>query len=185
MVAIILCGAGAVAWLVVVLPAREKARSISCQSNLKQMCLAASAYAADNDGHLPPRPREGDWFGRQWRSTPWNGNRGQVIYRRGPAEPDIFWPYLKNMGMLCCPSDPDLRQEGAPAMARSSYEWNYALSGKVLKDVSAQPLVWDRGRFHKGGRNVGRAAGTVEWTSEKDFQALVAHTGGTPTSQPR
>ena len=33
--------------------ARAKARSISCLSNLKQLGLAATMYAGDNDGSFP------------------------------------------------------------------------------------------------------------------------------------
>jgi len=173
-VVVLLCGAGALVWLLVFVPARESARMVSCQANLKQMALAATAYTQDYDGHLPPRPKEGDWFGRRWRSQPSHGNRGQTFYKRGPAEPDIFWPYLKNMGILSCPSDPDNQREVAPAAVRSSYDWNHALSGKLLKDVSGQPLVWDRAPFHRRGRNVGQASGTVWWTTEKDFQDVMS-----------
>lgn len=157
-------------------PRREHARLVSCQSNLRHLQTAATSYTQDWDGHLPPRPTEGDWFGRRWQAYPLRiGLTRRVSYRRGPSEPDIFWPYMKNMGVLSCPSDPDNRRAPDPAGVRRSYAWNYALAGKLLADVPGQPLAWERAPFHRHGRNLvwtGADETRPKWLAEGDFQAL-------------
>lgn len=69
--------------------ARENARRASCQSNLKQIGLAAMQYASDYDGSLPP---------------------AVIIPGLNPADPktqsfvDILQPYVKNLQIFVCPS---------------------------------------------------------------------------------
>jgi len=83
--------------------AREKARQSSCLSNVKQIMLAHNAYMTDYDGFTCPS------------------------YLPGP--PATFWaqhlePYLKNQGILICPSAP---AQGAGGVSTSNigYGWNY------------------------------------------------------------
>lgn len=61
--------------------ARENARKSNCQSNLKQLGLAAIQYSQDYDEMI------------FWGS-----------YGNGQAWGDILQPYLKNTGVLNCPS---------------------------------------------------------------------------------
>ena len=70
--------------------AREKARQASCQSNLKQIILAAKMYGSDYDERVDPM-----WT---WGS----GAGGQPVGR-------LWWttllqPYMKNEQALVCPS---------------------------------------------------------------------------------
>jgi prepilin-type N-terminal cleavage/methylation domain-containing protein/prepilin-type processing-associated H-X9-DG protein len=66
--------------------AREKARQASCQSNLKQLCLAAQMYGTDYDSRFVP------WaYGDATGKTLWWAN--------------IMQPYLKNEQVLFCPSE--------------------------------------------------------------------------------
>ncbi|MCE5215684.1 DUF1559 domain-containing protein, partial [bacterium] len=65
--------------------AREKARQSACQSNLKQVGLAAQMYAQDYDETMV----------RAWRMT--NDNNGTTWA-------DMLMPYMKNLQMLDCPS---------------------------------------------------------------------------------
>jgi len=65
--------------------AREKARTTTCVSNLKQLGLALQMYAGDYDGTYP-----------------------QTTYEVSPLK--IHWsfvvqPYVKNVGVFVCPSD--------------------------------------------------------------------------------
>jgi prepilin-type N-terminal cleavage/methylation domain-containing protein len=66
--------------------ARESARRVTCISNVKQIALAVTQYAADNSDHLPP-----------------------VAYRTPGGEdvewPELLEPYLKTQQVLRCPSD--------------------------------------------------------------------------------
>ena len=168
--AIILVG-GQVFWVLFFRPAHEYACLSSCQSNLRQLQLGATAYAMDWDGHLPPRPTEGDWIARRWEAYPLRvGLRWR--YKSVPTVSGPFDSYVKNAGIYGCPSDPK-HWRGDPV--RSSYEWNYALAGKLLEDVPGKPLAWDRAPFHRHGRNLvwtDTDATRPKWLPEQDFQAL-------------
>jgi len=65
--------------------AREKARQASCQSNLKQMALAARMYSQDYDERVVPMWTWGAGPGRDWFQ--W-----------------ILYPYVKNYNLFECPS---------------------------------------------------------------------------------
>jgi prepilin-type N-terminal cleavage/methylation domain-containing protein/prepilin-type processing-associated H-X9-DG protein len=73
--------------------AREKARQASCQSNLKQIALAALMYASDYD----QRPLPMYTFG--WKVTGTAGTWSSRIWWNGLIE-----PYTKNRQILACPS---------------------------------------------------------------------------------
>ena len=64
---------------------REKARQISCASNLKQLGLAITQYVQDYDERFP------------------NGNSG-LADTAGWASP--VYPYVKSTGVFKCPDDP-------------------------------------------------------------------------------
>ncbi|MCW3059823.1 MAG: prepilin-type N-terminal cleavage/methylation domain [Capsulimonas sp.] len=66
--------------------AREKARAISCLSNLKQIGLAFTQYNQDNDEYFP-----GLYQGN------WNSSIGRWM--------DSIQPYVKNTQIFNCPSD--------------------------------------------------------------------------------
>lgn len=75
--------------------AREKARAISCLSNMKQLGLGLYQYSQDYDEQLiknyyafPSDPANG------W------GSNGPVYYRWTHA----VQPYIKNIGIMACPS---------------------------------------------------------------------------------
>jgi len=72
--------------------AREKARSASCQSNLKQIGLAAMMYGQDYDEiHLPMWTQGGPGYtGGGYRNW-WMG---------------LCQPYVKNLKLFECPSNP-------------------------------------------------------------------------------
>jgi prepilin-type N-terminal cleavage/methylation domain-containing protein/prepilin-type processing-associated H-X9-DG protein len=71
--------------------AREKARQISCLSNLKQIGLADMQYSQDYDEALVP-----DWIGP---SASWLGYAGDQRWM------DILQPYVKSVSMFNCPDD--------------------------------------------------------------------------------
>ncbi|BDI29287.1 hypothetical protein CCAX7_13380 [Capsulimonas corticalis] len=74
--------------------AREKARAISCASNLKQMGLAILQYVQDNDEHYPScSNHDGGAGGTGAPGNPW-----------GWA--DEIQPYVKSVQMFHCPDDP-------------------------------------------------------------------------------
>ncbi|HEV2472336.1 MAG TPA: DUF1559 domain-containing protein, partial [Chthonomonadales bacterium] len=79
--------------------AREKARSISCLSNIKQVGLAMMMYAQDYDEHLV----WADSYGSYTCYPDWDGGTS------GPCFGWISWkhplvPYIKNTQLWTCPS---------------------------------------------------------------------------------
>ena len=67
--------------------ARDKARSASCMSNMKQLGLAFMQYVQDSDETMP-----------LVAYSMWD--------RRSPHWSDLVFPYVKETGVYNCPSDP-------------------------------------------------------------------------------
>jgi len=89
--------------------AREKARAISCVSNMKQLGTALLMYQQDyDDSFCPPLA----WM-------PPSGNFDTV---NSPQTWDrLIYPYTKNMQIIACPSD-----------IYSPYRTNHLWAGKTL-----------------------------------------------------
>ncbi len=79
--------------------AREKARQTACLSNLKQMGNAVMMYAQDNDEILPATGWQGPCTDPQTLKT--NDANFFGFY----SFPLAIQPYVKNYGVLVCPSD--------------------------------------------------------------------------------
>ena len=83
--------------------AKENARAVACQSNLRQLAGAFLLFAHDNKGQLP-----GNWFDRGNAiavRTDWLlGNSVSGSYLDGPQKGTIF-PYVaRKMEVYRCPS---------------------------------------------------------------------------------
>jgi len=76
--------------------AREKARTASCLSNVKQITLGFIMYANDNSEALPCASfwADGKAPWEQWTDYGW----GSVFF-------DPIQPYIRNVDLLHCPSD--------------------------------------------------------------------------------
>lgn len=90
--------------------ARERARSVSCLSNTKQMGLAVMMYSQDYDETYFWQP----WPGVQ--NPDWNF----PIQQPSIGWYDVLQPYVKNQGIFKCPSNND-----------AYYNGNYPLNYKV------------------------------------------------------
>jgi prepilin-type N-terminal cleavage/methylation domain-containing protein/prepilin-type processing-associated H-X9-DG protein len=102
--------------------ARETARAASCKSNLKQISAGWMMYVQDYDERTPL-----NW----WSDTPCapnaTGSRGAqpIMFRR-------IQPYVKNNGVLLCPSD------GAPARGDDGVDANSGCgTGNVVFSYSS------------------------------------------------
>ncbi|MCC7493023.1 MAG: DUF1559 domain-containing protein [Fimbriimonadaceae bacterium] len=109
--------------------AREKARTSSCSSNLKQLSLAALQYAQDYDERyansaLHPNGTTG--------ITTAPGTDAYNTYD------EVLAPYCKNQQMFLCPSDP-LRSAGG-VQARS-----YCCNPVVMGNGDDSPAWWAAG----------------------------------------
>jgi prepilin-type N-terminal cleavage/methylation domain-containing protein/prepilin-type processing-associated H-X9-DG protein len=80
--------------------AREKARQISCTSNMRQIGMAMMQYVQDYDETYPALPWTGQAFGAGYDSP--NPN-----YRTVFTWISQYQPYIKNRQVWVCPSDPD------------------------------------------------------------------------------
>ncbi len=84
--------------------AREKARQITCASNLKQISLGILQYYQDSDEVFPSVTANS------------NGTAGELV---GWA--DEIQPYLKNINVLYCPDDPKPQNPDPHAHPYSTY----------------------------------------------------------------
>jgi len=73
--------------------AREKARSISCMSNVKQMGLAMAMYTGDSEDHYPPGS-----------SAPWGDGSTYPTGIHG-GYVDAIYPYVGSADVFICMSD--------------------------------------------------------------------------------
>jgi len=78
--------------------ARERARAISCTSNLKQIATALNMYQTDYDGFMPASG--------MLPTNPATGPDGTNLIRMLMGGTSYFLqPYIKNRGVFICPSD--------------------------------------------------------------------------------
>jgi len=88
---------------------REKARQITCLSNLRQLTLAFAEYTDDNDGVLPGAIDVGN--GGAGVSGGWMFLDATADTKFNPAAGSLY-PYVKNAQVYVCPDDGDGQQSG-------------------------------------------------------------------------
>jgi prepilin-type N-terminal cleavage/methylation domain-containing protein/prepilin-type processing-associated H-X9-DG protein len=89
--------------------AREKARQISCISNIKQLGTATAMYNQDYDEQF--YPHRFNCPGGSACNPLMVQNGGQFVGITGAAQQKVFWisllqPYIKNFQVFVCPSEP-------------------------------------------------------------------------------
>jgi prepilin-type N-terminal cleavage/methylation domain-containing protein/prepilin-type processing-associated H-X9-DG protein len=109
--------------------AREKARTASCQSNLKQMALGVLMYAQDYDEITCGA------YGNSCQTTGLVPAPGPVTGVKGAGSwwlfPDLIYPYVKNAQIFRCPSNPST--------------WGYNANQDALNGshtATGRPLAW-------------------------------------------
>jgi len=93
--------------------AREKARTTSCTSNVKQMMLAVRSYATDYDSKLPP--------GAYPYVTP--ADTGPIFNSTNFTWLDLIHTYMKSAQICICPSKSQ--------STICSYGWNFQNFGNT------------------------------------------------------
>lgn len=128
--------------------ARESARKVSCQSNLKELALAVNMYCGDWDNTLPSSVIISN-------SKTWN-EADFVQFGSGDSQ-NISWAnvlssYTKNPGIVRCPSDKQ-------SAGTSSYFWKAAFDrawfGGFKKEASYnfpadQVVMYESAGWHWG-----------------------------------
>jgi len=136
--------------------AREKARSASCLSNLKQVALSIQMYAQDYD-EIFPVGAQNDWL-NSW--------------------PVLVQPYIKNLGVFRCPSDGDTSQSaatvgwgGGPISYAANAWWMW--TGSQNESVGPMPMSqsWLAGYAGKSLASVNRPADTILVTEKHNRDA--------------
>ena len=130
--------------------AKDKAHDIRCVNNLKQLGVAVYIYADENNGRLPSAVTLVAF------QVPGTTNPLPRIY-------DVLAPVIgyntnappASLSVFRCTKDRGVpvyfEQEG------SSYEWNFAMNGRVLETRSVTtPLMYDYESFHSGRTNAGK-----------------------------
>ncbi len=103
--------------------ARDKARSAQCLSNTKQIGLALLQYAQDYDETFPPS-RFANVTDSGGRNTPWSVS---------------IFPYVKNVGVFRCPSDPTRGNRGRQAWCPNGM---VGPSNRDDQSRSMVPVAW-------------------------------------------
>ena len=103
--------------------ARAKARQVSCLSNLKQLALAITIYAGDNDGKFP-LARMGTTNGGSEENT-WK----RLIYGYVASWPTFECPDKPGSWISSCARSDWTSQGGTKALSGLAY--NYHIGGKA------------------------------------------------------
>lgn len=109
--------------------AKEKARQVTCLSNMKHLGLALQQYAQDHNGFLPIQIGDG--------ASPLPGNQGFLDNGKVPSS-QVNWaggvyPYVKNLGDYLCPTaQPSLGAAGKPCDPLVKARTNYLYNGVLM-----------------------------------------------------
>ncbi|MBI5388436.1 MAG: prepilin-type N-terminal cleavage/methylation domain-containing protein [Verrucomicrobia bacterium] len=109
--------------------AKQRASSVQCLSQMRQIGLATVLYADDNDGFLPRSSHSAMANGQ----LPWGYALVPYVQSKSFTRPDALWTNLFN-SLYRCPKDP-----------RRSSDWSYGKN--VYMELSAQETggpTWQR-----------------------------------------
>jgi prepilin-type N-terminal cleavage/methylation domain-containing protein len=136
--------------------AKTKAQGIGCLSNLKQMGLAWTMYALDNNDKIPPNngndqsgfiPGTTPYYPRTWCAgwLEFNGttDNTNILY----LQRSQIYPYLTSLGVWRCPADhsvsrfggvtlPRVRSMSMNAWMNAASPWNNGTQYKLLHRLS-------------------------------------------------
>jgi len=122
--------------------ARENARRIACISNMKQIGIAMTMYAHDNDGHWPS----------QWLGTVESDNEHAcAVVDNWANTPVPNWaaavhPYMRAYPIFTCPSSAGRSPSSDPNVPNINYALNGYAAGRPdggCPAASQYVLLWD------------------------------------------
>ncbi len=124
--------------------AREKARQTACLSNLKQMGTAFAMYLQDYDSQYPTCDNDKAKIGGKPPAP-------ETPEADGPPERDwhiVLQPYVKNFGILRCPSDTSKAPADPknPNLDAKEYVSSYTINGwseyELKESAVSRPAEW-------------------------------------------
>jgi prepilin-type N-terminal cleavage/methylation domain-containing protein/prepilin-type processing-associated H-X9-DG protein len=139
--------------------AREKARGTSCLSNLKQIGTAVTQYVQDYDETYPLAYSRSIGLGWQtvyltYVPAGWAFGVNAGYWRDLSVWSNSTQPYLKNYGVLTCPSAEEVVLEGTPPVlvggpgqpATVTYTFNGEMSSvpeNLITNPASVPAMWE------------------------------------------
>lgn len=129
--------------------AKQRALSISCLNNQKQLLLSSIMYSQDNRDFLPfnnfdggTAPGPGWLYDKHILSPLLNKNNPNVCWQSG-----VLWNYIKTPAVYLCPVDKQSPYYSQRQNMLSSYSWNGAVNGYDMTLPPAYrstkiPSVW-------------------------------------------
>ena len=85
--------------------AKEKGIAAECMGNVKQIALGSALYTDDYDGTLV-KCYEATWNGTEY-------TYGKRLYYNSDTNPGMLWPYIENLEIYRCPTNPKIYCFGA------------------------------------------------------------------------
>ncbi|MBQ7650754.1 MAG: DUF1559 domain-containing protein [Victivallales bacterium] len=141
--------------------AREKARQISCVSNIKQLGLANVMYADDNDDMYVPSAFSIDG----WSYTLPNGS----TYSKTILWQSLIYPYVGDFKTFNCPS----AVEGVNGIAKYTGQYNgstsYGKNSKLSQKRANYTYPSDTCFFADSGRGINEATDGANWVNPYNF----------------
>ncbi len=160
--------------------AREKARSISCLSNLKQQGLAALQYVQDYDETFPA------YSGWKGKFDPYMKSQNLWIC---PSRKNLPWYYGQgfNLGLATPVVVAGYSQQSLAAIQSISHkilwpEWDRCNAGPPVGPTGlfdgGATCYWAATRVHTDGSNVMFGDGHAKWMKPEQYHSTMDHEDG-------
>jgi prepilin-type N-terminal cleavage/methylation domain-containing protein/prepilin-type processing-associated H-X9-DG protein len=121
--------------------ARRQARTIICQSRLRQWAMALAVYTQDNQGRFPGTMigLDGLWL-----------LRGQFVSDKDPNAPQSSFHHFSTKDLVCCPTatDPSGRGSFVAGGGKNSFGQSYQIKGTPGSVFGAWEITTPWPAFH-------------------------------------
>ncbi len=120
--------------------AKERANSIRCLGNLKQIILSWTLYNGDNNGLFAPNENQGTSY-PSWMQ----GNMGypDQATNSNLITLSLLYPYFKNTAVFKCPSDLSANVRSYSMQVQiASYMWGQRVDQEAGNGISGYPSMY-------------------------------------------